>query len=139
MALNEQDTTANDGGGMRALLLYAGGALTILWGTVHLYPTQKVVRGFGSITRDNRLVLTMEWITEAILLVFTGTLVVVMTARFGAGGEATQTTSAVSAVMLLVLAAVSAATGGRVDFIMYRLCAPIFALSAVLILAGAFL
>ena len=40
--------------------------------------------------------------------------------------------------MLLVLSAVSAATGGRVDFIMYRLCTPIFALSASLILAGAF-
>lgn len=40
--------------------------------------------------------------------------------------------------MLLVLAAVPAATGGRVGFITYRLCAPIFALSAVLILVGAF-
>jgi hypothetical protein len=40
--------------------------------------------------------------------------------------------------MLLVLAAVSALTGGRVDFIMYRVCAPIFTLSAALILVGAF-
>jgi hypothetical protein len=41
--------------------------------------------------------------------------------------------------MLLVLAAVTAATGGRVDFIMYRLCAPILTLSPALILVGAFL
>src|SRR5581483_11452134 len=98
---------------MRELLLYIGGALTILWGTSHLAPTNKVVQGFGPITRDNRLILTMEWIAEAILLTFTGAIVVVMTARFGASSEATQTTSAASASMLVVLAAVSAATGGR--------------------------
>ncbi len=123
---------------MRALLLYIGGALPILWGTAHLFPTRKVVQGFGNITRDNRLVLTMEWISEAILLIFTGTLIVLMTARFGAGAPATQTTSAASAAMLLILAGVSATTGGRVNFIMYRLCAPLFTLCAALILSGAF-
>ena len=124
---------------MSELLLYTGGGLTILWGTSHLFPTRKVIHGFGTITRDNRLVLTMEWIAEAILLIFTGVLVVVTTARFGADGAAPKTTFAASAAMLLILAAVSAATGGRVDFIMYRLCAPIFTLSAALILTGAFL
>jgi hypothetical protein len=49
-----------------------------------------------------------------------------------------QTVFAASAGMLLVWAVVSVATGGRVDFIMYRLCAPIFTVSAVLILIGAF-
>jgi hypothetical protein len=124
---------------MSDLLLYAGGALPILWGAAHLYPTRQVVHGFGPITRENRLVLTMEWIAEAILLIFTGVLVVVTTARFGADGAAPETTFAAAAAMLIVLAVVSAFTGGRVDFIMYRLCAPIFTLSAVLILAGAFL
>jgi hypothetical protein len=123
---------------MNELLLYLGGALTIVWGTAHLYPTSKVVQAFGPITADNRLILTMEWVAEAILLIFTGVLIVVMTARFGAAGTATQTAAAVSAAMLLVLAGVSAFTGGRVDFIMYRLCAPIFLLSAALILTGAF-
>jgi hypothetical protein len=80
----------------------------------------------------------MEWIAEAFLLIFTGLLVVLMAARFGADDAAAQTVFAVSAGMLLIWAAVSAATGGRVDFIMYRLCAPIFTLSAVLILIGAF-
>ena len=120
-------------------LLYTGGALTIVWGTAHLYPTRKIVQGFGSISKDNQLVLTMGWIAEATLLIFSGVLVVVMTARFGAGAAATQTVCVVSASMLLVLATVSAATGGRVDFIMYRLCAPIFVLSAALILTGAFI
>jgi hypothetical protein len=120
------------------ILLYIGGALTMGWGTAHLYPTQKIVRGFGGISRDNQLVLTMEWLSEAVLLIFTGLLVVLMTARFGADAAAAQTVFAASAGMLLVWAAVSAATGGRVDFIMYRLCAPIFTVSAALILIGAF-
>ena len=123
---------------MHESLLYGGGALTVLWGAAHLYPTKKIVRGFGHITRDNQLILTMEWIAEAILLLFAGVLVVTMTARFGATGMATQTVAACAAGALLVLAGVSAATGGRVDFIMYRLCAPIFSLSAALILTGAF-
>ena len=125
--------------GLREALLYAGGTLPILWGTAHLFPTRAVVRGFGSITRDNRLVLTMEWIAEAILLIFVGVLVVVTTARFGAEGPGPETTFAASAVMLLVLAAVSAVTGGRVDFIVYRLCAPVFTLAAALILVGTYL
>ena len=124
---------------MSDVLLYGAGAVTILWGAAHLYPTRKVVQGFGDIGHDNALVLTMEWIAEAILLIFAGALVTVMTARFGAHDPAAQTTFAACAAMLLVLAGVSLMTGGRVDFIMYRLCAPIFVLSALLILAGAFL
>lgn len=123
---------------MNALLLYVGGALTILWGAAHVYPTRKIVQDFGAITPDSRLILTMEWLSEAVLLIFTGVLVVLMTARFGADHAATQTAAATSAGMLLLWAGISAATGGRVDFIMYRLCAPIFTLSAVLILTGAF-
>jgi hypothetical protein len=62
----------------------------------------------------------MEWIAEAILLTFAGVLVVMTTARFVVDGAGPETTFAASAVMLLVMAAVSAATGGRVDLIMPR-------------------
>jgi hypothetical protein len=75
---------------------------------------------------------------RSVLLIFAGVLVVLMTARFGVDATATQTVTAAAASMLLGLASVSALTGGRVDFVMYRLCAPIFTLSAALILVGAF-
>jgi hypothetical protein len=120
------------------VLLYLGGVLIILWRTAHLYATAKVVRGFGGISRENQLVLTMEWLSEAVLLIFTGLLVVLLAARYGSHNPAAQATFAAAGAMLLVWAAISAATGGRVDFIMYRLCAPIFTLSAALILSGAF-
>jgi hypothetical protein len=59
-----------------------------------------------------------------------------MAARYGANSKAAQTVFALSAGMPLAWAAVSAVTGGRVDFIIYRLCAPIFTVSAALILIG---
>jgi hypothetical protein len=52
----------------RTKLCSIRGTLTIVWGAAHLYPTTKIVRGFGDITRDNQLVLTMEWISEAFLV-----------------------------------------------------------------------
>ena len=61
---------------MNGLLLYTGGA---------------VVRGFGSITHENRLILMMEWIAEAILLISTGVLVVSTTIRIGAAWPAEHT------------------------------------------------
>src|SRR3974377_2297013 len=102
---------------MNEILLYLGGALTIGWGTAHLYPTQKIVRSFGDLSRDNQLILTMEWLDGGFPLIFTGLRVVLMAARFGADSAAAQTVFAASAGLLLVWAAVSAATGGRVDFV----------------------
>jgi hypothetical protein len=52
---------------MHEFLLYAGGGLTTLWGIAHVYPTRKVVQGFGRISQDSRLILAMVWIAEAIL------------------------------------------------------------------------
>jgi hypothetical protein len=118
------------------LFLYIGSALPVLWGTAHLFPTRTVVRSFGQISRDNKLILMMEWIAEAILLIFTGVLVALMTARYGADDPASQTVFVAAVAMLLALAAVSSVTGGRVSFIMYRLCVPVFTLSAALILLG---
>ena len=91
---------------MNEILLYLGGALTIGWGTAHLYPTRKIVAGFGDISRDSQLVLTMEWLAEAVLLIFTGLLVVLLAARFGGDILAAQTVFAVSAGLVLVWAAV---------------------------------
>ena len=47
-----------------------------LWGIAHLFATRAVVKGFGEISKDNKKIITMEWIVEGVSLIFIGTLVV---------------------------------------------------------------
>jgi hypothetical protein len=44
------------------ILLYIGSAIITLWGVAHTIPTKSVVSGFGSISQDNKQIITMEWI-----------------------------------------------------------------------------
>jgi hypothetical protein len=127
------------GGNMIDLvLLYLGAALTILWGIAHLFPTRSVVKGFGAISLDNQRIITMEWIVEGVSLVFIGTVVTVVTFI----GPTTMVSRAVyllSAIGLIVLAAVSLFTGFKINFLPFRLCPFIFTASALLILVGGLL
>jgi hypothetical protein len=34
-------------------------------GVAHIMPTGHDVAGFGNLSKDNRLILTMDWVTEA--------------------------------------------------------------------------
>ena len=119
-------------------LLHMGSALTIIWGIAHLFPTKSVVQGFGDISIDNRRIITMEWITEGVALIFMGTLVGAVTMV-----DSTNSVSSVVYAMavggLLILALVSLFTGFRVRFLPFRLCPFIFTVSAVLIFIGGFL
>ncbi len=120
------------------VLLFLGAALTGMWGTSHLFPTKAVVNGFGPISTDNRNIITMEWIVEGISLIFIGVLVAAVT-FIDHAGPVSQAVFVVSALGLLVLAAVSLFTGFKVNFLPFKLCPFIFSVSALLILAGAFL
>ena len=64
---------------MKKILFYISGILTIIWGIAHLFPTAGIVRGFGDISSDNKLIITMEWIVEGLALIFLGVLVIVVT------------------------------------------------------------
>ncbi len=57
------------------ILFVISGLLNILWGISHLFPSGNVVRGFGSISLDNRRIILMEWINEGFTLIFIGLLV----------------------------------------------------------------
>lgn len=116
---------------------YLGAATVLLWGAAHLVPTRGVVRSFGEISVDNRRILTMEWVTEGVALLFIGTLVAAVT-WVDEGSVVSLTVYGLSACVLLALAIVSLFTGFRVSFLPYRLCPAIFSLSAILILMGAF-
>jgi hypothetical protein len=118
------------------VLLYIGAAVPAIWGISHLFPTRSVVKGFGEISRDNRLIITMEWIIEAIALIFIGLLVAIVTFMDPTSPVSTAVYY-LSAFCLIVLAMVSLFTGYRVSFIVFKLCPLVFTGSAVLILIGA--
>lgn len=121
---------------MPGLLLLVGAALTTFWGIAHLFPTRAVVAGFGPISDDNRLIITMEWIIEGVSLIFIGILVGAVT-LVDRTAPLADLVIFLSAGALVALALVSLFTGFRVRFLPYRLCPFIFGTSAVLFVIGA--
>lgn len=117
------------------ILLYAGADLPLLWGISHLFPTRNVVKGFGPISLDNQRIITMEWITEGVALIFIGVLVAAVT-FIDPAAAVSKAVNGVSVAGLIVLAFVSVFTGFKINFLPFRLCPFIFTGSAVLILAG---
>jgi hypothetical protein len=120
------------------VLLYMGALFTCAWGAAHLFPTRPVVQGFGEISRDNRRIITMEWIVEGVSLVFIGLLVAVVTSvdRSSATAKAVYW---VCFAELNVLSIVSWFTGFKVSFLPFKLCPLIFSGSSVLVLLGSLL
>ena len=118
---------------MHNILLYIAGALPLLWGLAHLFPTKAVVRAFGNISRNNRHIITMEWIIEGLTLMFLGFLTIIITA-VNPTTEISKTVYWSVFWMLNVLSVVSLFTGFKVNFILFKLCPFIFTGSAVLIM-----
>ena len=121
------------------LPILAGALLVATWGTIHLFPTRNVVKGFGDISLDNKRVITMEWLFEGLTLMFIGVLVILVTLFGNTADASNRVVYWSSAGMLIVMAVISSQTGGKIDFIFYRLCAPIFTIAAVLIALGTLL
>ena len=117
------------------ILLYAGGIIPLLWGVSHLFPTKSIVKGFGEISKDNKNIITMEWIIEAIALIFIGVMVIGVTI-IGIAGEVTSFVYYSSAGCLIVLAVISLFTGFRINFFAFKMCPYIFTISALLIILG---
>lgn len=120
------------------VLSYAGAASVLIWGVAHLLPTRGTVKGFGDISRENRLILTMEWITEGVSLISIGTVVGVVS-WVDHGSVVALSVFWVTSGTLLALGVLSLFTGFRVSFLPYKLCPFIFTGSAILILCGAYL
>jgi hypothetical protein len=104
------------------ILLYVGSIVIFLWGVSHIVPTPGVVAGFGPITQENRLIITMEWVAEGLTLCFIGALVFVVTLLAGTANPAAVIVYRVSAAMLLVMAIWTGVTGARTSIIPIKLC-----------------
>ena len=122
---------------MNTILIYIGGALTVAWGIAHLFPTKNVIGGFGDISRDNKRILAMEWINEGAILIFLGTMTILIT--ISGMTEKTILVYGLIIGMLVVLSAISVFTGFKVKFLPFKLCPFIFMASAILIFLGVFI
>jgi hypothetical protein len=94
-------------------LLYIGSWIIILWGIAHIVPVRSVVKGFGTISQDNRRIITMEWVAEGLTLCFIG-LLVLFVAIFGQeGNSVSNIVYRAAGAMLLVMAVWTLVTGAR--------------------------
>ena len=124
---------------MNEVLLYTGSSIIIAWGIAHLIPTKAIVSGFGEISGDNKKILTMELIAEGLTLIFLGVLVLLVTLIGSAGNEVSKLVFWISAVMLLIMALVTAFTGARTSDIPYKICPFVKTTVAVLVVLGVLL
>ena len=121
---------------MDEILAYVAAGLVGLWGVSHAIPTRQVVAGFEPITRDNRLVITQEWLAEAFTMWSPAVAVVLTTAVEGADSDATVWLYRVVAGLLVAIAALTALTGARTPVIWFKICPVLLSSSAALLVVA---
>jgi hypothetical protein len=121
---------------INAILLYVGAGLITLWGIAHIIPTKSVVNDFGQISRDNRRIITMEWIAEGLTLCFIGLLVLLVTIFAGPQNSVSKIVYLASAAMLVVMAVLTASTGARTSILPIKICPAVKIAVAVLFFLG---
>jgi hypothetical protein len=107
---------------MQILLFCIAEGIIILWGVGHLIPTRNVVSGFGDLSLDNKRIITMEWMAEGLTLCFLGVIVLTLVFAIGPDHAATLLVARICAIMLFVLAGVSAFSGARTTVLPMKLC-----------------
>ena len=120
-------------------LAYLGAGVIALWGVAHVIPTRQVVSGFGPISRDNRLVITQEWLAEALTMWFIAAVIVITTAVAGAGGPVTEWVYRAAAVMLAAIATLTASTGAKTPVVWFRICPVLLASAATLLIVASWM
>ena len=120
-------------------LLYIGSIIITLWGIAHLFPTKAIVKGFGDISRDNRLIITMSWIGEGLALIYIGVLVLILAIFTDIYNPVSIIIFRASAVMLIILSTVSLFTGARTSIIPNKICPFIKTTCAILFILGSIL
>lgn len=120
-----------------AVLIYIGSIMMILWGIGHIFPTKNIVKDFGTLSDDNKKIITMEWIAEGMALIFLG-LLPLFTVIFSDGSEIAFYISILgSAGMLVAMAILSAFTGARTSVLPMKMCPFIKTIGALLMILGA--
>lgn len=119
---------------MNGILAYVAATLVAVWGVAHAVPTRQVISGFGSISKDNRLVVKQEWLAEAFTMWGIAAIVIAATAAGGATPDVREWVYRAAAALLVALGALTAATGARTSVVWFKVCPAIMAGSATLLL-----
>ncbi len=118
------------------ILLYTGSIVIMVWGVAHIIPTKGVVAGFGKLSRDNSRIITMEWIAEGLTLVFIGALTLAVTILAGRDDPGAIVVYRACALMLVVMAGLTLATGARTKIIPIKVCPFVKTAVAILLFLG---
>jgi hypothetical protein len=122
-----------------SIIVSIGAAGIVLWGIAHIAATKPVVSGFGSISEDNRKIITMAWVAEGMAMCFIGALMLIVTLCCGAPTPASVVVQRASAAMLLLMAVWTAFTGSRTSILPMKICPFVKTACAVLIFSGSLL
>ncbi len=120
-------------------MLYIGSIVITFWGIAHIIPTKSVVTDFGPISRDNKRIITMEWIAEGLTLCFIGLLVLFITLLGGSQNPVSLIVYRISAVMLVVMAGLSLLTGARTSILPIKICPVVKTTVAIMFFLGSVL
>ncbi len=121
---------------LNEVLLYTGSSLIVIWGVAHLIPTKAIVKGFGSISEDNKRIIAMESMAEGITLIFLGVLVLLVTVIGGYQNAVSRVVFWTCAIMLVVMAMLTALTGARTSILPYKICPFVKMAVAILFILG---
>jgi hypothetical protein len=114
-------------------LAYFAAILTGLWGVAHIIPTSQVVAGFQPTSRDNRLIITQEWLAEALTMWGLAILVIVTTAT---SDNSTSWVYPVAAALLVAIAVLTALTGARTRIFWFKICPVVLGTAAAMLIAS---
>ena len=121
---------------LHEVLLYTGSGLIVILGVAHLIPTKAIVKGFGVISEDNKRIIAMESIAEGITLIFLGVLVLLVTIIGNYQNTVSRAVFWACAIMLIVMAMLTALTGARTSILPYKICPFVKTAAAILFILG---
>jgi hypothetical protein len=124
---------------MNDILLYTASVVIILWGIAHIIPTRSVVNSFGTLSEDNRQIITMEWVAEGLVLSFIGLLVLIVTIWGGRQDAVSVIVYRACALMLITMAGWTAVTGAKTSIVAIKICPFVKTATAIMFFLGSFL
>ena len=121
---------------LNTVLLYLGAAILFIWGVAHILPTRNVVAGFGPLSDDNRINITMEWVAEGLALAFAGLLTALVTSVGGADDPVRRVVVWAIVAFCALMGAWTFIVGRSSTILPIRLCPLVLAVVACLLALG---